>query len=265
MTKRRLGAIFVFCGCLLPFMAFLSLSLGNRKARKSVPEEVISEKDVQAYEANRQKGTSSGDPFEKTVDNTVYPENFGDKVYATLSIPSIDMTAPVRLGASEEHLLTGLAHVAGSSLPLGGPGTRCLIAGHRGMRDGIMFGGLGKVKAGDQVILRVKGKRLLYVVYETEIIAPDDGDRVGSVPGKDLLSLITCDPLLPPRNKRLLVNCERVLEKPADKNQKALRREKKETQPAPGEICDLLTGGTGLVLLGAALQVVRIFKEEKDS
>ena len=128
-----------------------------------------------------------------------------------------------------------------------------------------MFGGLGKVKAGDQVILRVKGKRLLYVVYETEIIAPDDGDRVGSVPGKDLLSLITCDPLLPPRNKRLLVNCERVLEKPADKNQKAVRREKKEMQPAPGEICDLLTGGTGLVLLGAALQVVRIFKEEKDS
>lgn len=270
MTKRRLGALLVLCGCLLPFAAFLSLSVGNRKAEKSVPEGVLTEKDIEAYEDRMEKHMPPGDPFDKTVDNTVYPENFGDNIYATLSIPAIDMTAPVRLGASEDHLLTGLAHVAGSSLPSGGAGTRCLIAGHRGMRGGIMFGSLGKVKPGDQVFLKMPKKSLVYVVYDTEIIAPDDGEKVKAVPGKDLLSLITCDPLLPPRNRRLLVNCERVLGETPNKKAVSVRKDLKSSFGAAGpvtpkDICNLMTAALGLLVLGAIVQVVRIFKEEKDS
>ena len=47
-----------------------------------------------------------------------------------------------------------------------------------------------------------------YKVTSKEIISPWEWDKLDPVEGKNILTLLTCDPLLPPRPKRLLVNAE---------------------------------------------------------
>ena len=51
---------------------------------------------------------------------------------AVLNIPVLDLSMPVYLGANEENMAAGAAHMSNTSLPVGGNNTNCVIAGHRG-------------------------------------------------------------------------------------------------------------------------------------
>ena len=133
-----------------------------------------------------------------------------DQVFAYLSIPKIDVTEPVYLDASKKHLAMGVAHIEGTDLPSEKPGTRAVIAGHRGYYQAIMFWNLDKLSAGDSVYLSWPNKTLEYKVDDKEIIEAWEWEKLDSIPGKKMLTLLTCDPLTPPRKQRLLVNCKLV-------------------------------------------------------
>ena len=55
-----------------------------------------------------------------------------DEIFGVLSIPAIDLEMPIYLGATEQHMADGAAHLSQTSLPIGGMDTNCVIAGHRG-------------------------------------------------------------------------------------------------------------------------------------
>ncbi|WP_306489455.1 sortase, partial [Anaerococcus octavius] len=59
--------------------------------------------------------------------------------FAYLSIPKLDKHLPLYLDASLDHISTGVAQVDGTSIPIGGAGTRSVIAGHRGWWTDTMF------------------------------------------------------------------------------------------------------------------------------
>ena len=72
-----------------------------------------------------------------------------------------------------------------------------------------MFLHINKLKKGDKVYIERKGKKLEYTVVNSEIIMPNEWDKLKPEEGKDMLTLLTCDPVITRNPKRMLVNCER--------------------------------------------------------
>ncbi len=115
-----------------------------------------------------------------------------DGVFAVLAIPRLELTMPVYLGASEGNLALGAAHMGQTSLPLGGPDTNCVIAGHRSWKGAAYFRDLPTLEPGDEITITNPWETLRYTVTELKIIYPSDSDAVHIQPEKDLLTLLTC-------------------------------------------------------------------------
>lgn len=132
-----------------------------------------------------------------------------DGIIGYIEIPSIDVTLPIYHGTSEEVLQVAIGHIEGSSLPIGGPSTHCVISGHRGLPSSRLFTDLDQLTEGDIFILRVLDETLTYEVDQIHIVEPDDTSLLGIEEGQDLCTLITCTPY-GVNSHRLLVRGHRV-------------------------------------------------------
>ena len=133
-----------------------------------------------------------------------------DEVFAVLNIPKINLDMPVYLGATDQNLANGAAHLSQTSLPIGGENTNCVIAGHRGWNGAYYFRYVPDLRKGDVVTLQNLWETLSYQVVETKIIAPNDVDAIRIQEGRELLTLLTCHPYASGGKQRFLVICERV-------------------------------------------------------
>lgn len=133
-----------------------------------------------------------------------------DEVFAVLNIPKINLDMPVYLGATDQNLANGAAHLSQTSLPIGGENTNCVIAGHRGWNGAYYFRYVPDLRKGDVVTLQNLWETLSYQVVETKIIAPSDVDAIRIQEGRELLTLLTCHPYASGGKQRFLVICERV-------------------------------------------------------
>ncbi|MBK0422058.1 class C sortase [Leucobacter sp. CSA2] len=133
---------------------------------------------------------------------------------ARLRVPSIDLDLPVYHGTSDETLLKGIGHLQGTSLPVGGPGTRSVLTGHRGLASAEMFTRLDEVKKGDTFSVEVLGEVFTYRVNQIDVVAPDATEEIRPVAGEDLMTLVTCTPL-GINSHRILVTGKRVVPTPA--------------------------------------------------
>lgn len=130
-------------------------------------------------------------------------------VLARLRIPKIDLDLPVYHGTSDATLLKGLGHLEGTSLPVGGVGTHAVITGHRGLASATMFTRLNELAAGDTFSIETQAEVLSYRVVRTQVVDPDQTQSLEAVPGKDLVTLVTCTPI-GINSQRILVTAERV-------------------------------------------------------
>ena len=73
---------------------------------------------------------------------------------------------------------------------------------------------LSDVKAGDMFYIDVYGETLAYEVTSIDVITPDQIEALAPVPGKDLVTLMTCTPYAV-NSHRLLVTGERIPYTPA--------------------------------------------------
>lgn len=133
---------------------------------------------------------------------------------ARLRIRKIDLDLPVYHGTADVTLLKGLGHLRGTSLPVGGLGTRSVITGHRGLASAEMFTRLDEVNTGDVFNIEVFNEMFTYRVVEKIVVNPDETKKILAVPGKDLVTLITCTPL-GINTQRILVTGERIIPTPA--------------------------------------------------
>lgn len=138
-----------------------------------------------------------------------------DGIMGSIEIPKIGVDLPIYHGTSDDVLAIGIGHLQGTSLPVGGENTRCVLTGHRGLPGSKLFTRLDEMKKGDLVFLSVLGNTLAYRVSEIETILPDEVNVLDIEEGKDLLSLITCTPY-GLNTHRLVVTCERVDYEQAD-------------------------------------------------
>ncbi|MFP9085187.1 class C sortase [Streptococcus equi] len=135
---------------------------------------------------------------------------FDDDIIGYVIISKLNMVQPIRIGASEDHLEKGVAQVTGTSLPVGGLGTRSVIAGHRSWYNDPRFLRIAELEAGDEILIDLGIRQLEYRVQSVEIINATNWQQLKARKGQDLLTLLTCNPLYPPFNERLLVNAGRV-------------------------------------------------------
>ena len=135
-----------------------------------------------------------------------------DEIIGVLEIPAMELTMPVYLGASDDHLAAGAAVLGNTSVPIGGANTNCVIAGHRGWRGADYFRHIDKLTVGDTVKLTNLWDTLAYTVADIQIIQPHEVDKIKIQSGCDLLTLLTCHPYASGGKQRYVVYCERVTE-----------------------------------------------------
>ena len=126
-----------------------------------------------------------------------------------IDIPKINVDLPIYHGTGSDALDRGTGHLLGSSLPVGGEGTHAIITGHSGMASQKMFTDLEQLQEGDVFYLRVLDEVLAYEVKAVHTVLPHDTTYLGTVPGQDLCTLVTCTPT-GINTHRLLVQGSRV-------------------------------------------------------
>ena len=145
---------------------------------------------------------------------TLTQYGLADEVFGVISIPAMELEMPIFLGATEQHMADGAAHLSQTSLPIGGENTNCVIAGHRGYNGASYFRYIDKLKVGDLVSVTNLWERLTYRVCEIKIIDPHDVTEILIQPGRELLTLLTCHPYASGGKQRYVVYCERVESSP---------------------------------------------------
>lgn len=133
----------------------------------------------------------------------------GSGVMGYVEIPSIQVLLPIYHGVDEAVLQTAIGHIEGTSLPVGGESTHCVISGHRGLPSAKLFTDLDQLDLGDTFRLRILDEVLTYEVDQIRIVEPDDLSLLEIEPGEDLCTLITCTPY-GVNSHRLLVRGHRV-------------------------------------------------------
>ena len=215
------------------------------------------------YEANTNIPTSHGETSDASQDYWDQLKANDDGLMARLRIKKIDLDLPVYHGTEDATLLKGLGHLRGTSLPVGGKGTRSVITGHRGLASAEMFTRLDEIVKGDTFTIEVFDEILTYKVVDKIVVNPDETKKIAAVPGKDLVTLITCTPL-GINTQRILVTGERVVPTPAA--DKSLRGKKPDVPRFPwwvlgcfGSLC--VVGG---YVWWAGLPVKKKKKEDEE-
>ena len=150
----------------------------------------------------------------------------GDGIMGYIEIPVISVNLPIYHGTGNESLERGVGHLLGSSLPVGGENSHCILTGHSGMASQKMFTDLEQMKVGDVFYLNTLGETLAYQVDEINTVLPHDTSLLGIEPGKDICTLVTCTPY-GVNTHRLLVQGSRIPYEEAEILVEAVMQEEK--------------------------------------
>lgn len=163
------------------------------------PPEVLSEALVRAQAYNEAlKPELLTDPWEErgtqgTAEHDAYLGQLADQEYmGRLRIPQIKVDLPIMHDAYKPQLARGIGHMYGSSLPVGGPGTNAVLAGHTGSRARVFLDRLIEVGLGEDFYVDVYGRTLTYRVKDIKVVSRYDLAAVARTPGEDLVTLVTC-------------------------------------------------------------------------
>lgn len=138
----------------------------------------------------------------------------GDGVMGYTSIPKINVKLSIYHGTSDDILQTGVGHLDGTKLPIGGENTHCVLAAHRGLPSARLFTDIDQLEKGDRFYIHVLDEVLAYEVDQIyDMVDKDDMETLESamsiVDGEDHVTLFTCTPY-GVNTHRLLVRGVRV-------------------------------------------------------
>ncbi len=111
-----------------------------------------------------------------------------------ITIPELRLKLAIYHGVDESVLQVGIGHIEGSSLPVGGESTHCVLSGHRGLPSAKLFTDIDKLVIGDVFMLHVYDEVLTYEVDQILIVEPEDYSALAIEEGEDYCTLVTCTP-----------------------------------------------------------------------
>ncbi|WP_253292278.1 class C sortase [Blautia sp. MSJ-9] len=172
----------------------------------------------------------------------------GDGMMGSVEIPVIDENIPLYHYTTDKTLSKGAGHLFGSSLPVGGPGTHCVISAHRGLPSAKLFTDLNLLKEGDVFYLHILDRTLAYEVDQILTVLPAQTDSLGITPGKDYVTLVTCTPYAV-NTHRLLVRGHRITVEEAGQIEKTESRISGFHNPNPVILTLCVIGGIVLAVI----------------
>ena len=134
-----------------------------------------------------------------------------------IDIPRIRQTLPIYHGTDDAVLQVAIGHLAGTSLPVGGDSTHCVVSGHRGLPSARLFTDLDRLIVGDIWTMTVLNRTVTYEVDQIRIVEPEDLSELQIVQGSDYCTLLTCTPY-GINTHRLLVRGHRIPNLDGDAN-----------------------------------------------
>ena len=156
-----------------------------------------------------QKGTNFNLSEEELKEYNSILDVTGTGIMGYVDIPKINISLPIYHGTDEAVLQVAIGHIAGSSLPVGGAGSHCVVSGHRGLPSARLFTDLDKLQDGDHFMLQVLGETLTYQVDQIRTVLPGELGDLQIEEGQDYCTLVTCTPY-GVNTHRLLVRGHRV-------------------------------------------------------
>lgn len=191
------------------------------KISEMKPEDFSAEwEKARAFNAALERNNLYGDVFgeaHQDLENTEYWKILnvaGDGVMGYLSIPKINIRLAIYHGTGEDLLQTGVGHLSGTKLPIGGESTHSVLAAHRGLPSARLFTDVDQLDRGDQFYIHVLDEILAYQVDQIlPMVDKDDAETLeGALQienGEDQVTLFTCTPY-GVNSHRLLVRGHRV-------------------------------------------------------
>lgn len=160
-------------------------------------------------------------------------------VLGRLQIQGIDLDLPIFEGVDENSLGKGVAHLANSSLPVGGETSNAVLTAYRGYPTAAMFNRIDELEPGQEILLSSFGEVLAYRVKSVREVSAGERQDLTSKTDNDQLTLVTSSPLVDD-SPRIVVVAEREVPTSAEDKKRAA------AQPAGPGFPQWL-----LVLLGA--------------
>lgn len=111
-----------------------------------------------------------------------------------IDIEKAKIHLPVYHGTEDSILQVAIGHIEGTSLPVGGKGTHCVVSGHRGLPSARLFTDIDKLEEGDIFTLTVLDHVATYEVDQILTVQPTDVSALAIDPEQDYCSLVTCTP-----------------------------------------------------------------------
>ncbi len=163
-------------------------------------EELTEEEKEEILETARQYNESLPNGANFTVSDEQYAtyesilDISGTGIMGYIQIPSINVNLPVYHGTEETVLQIAIGHIAGSSFPVGGVRTHCILSGHRGLPSAALFTDLDKLTEGDVFTVTVLDQTITYQIDQIRIVLPEETEELAIVDDKDYCTLVTCTP-----------------------------------------------------------------------
>lgn len=185
------------------------------------PEDFSAEwEKARAFNATMKANNLYGDVFgsgEGKLEDTEYWKILnvaGDGVMGYLSIPKINIKYAIYHGVEDDVLQTGVGHLNGTKLPIGGESTHTVLAAHRGLPSARLFTDIDQLTAGDKFYIHILDEILAYEVDQIlPMVDKDDNETLDKAmqieEGEDQVTLFTCTPY-GVNSHRLLVRGHRV-------------------------------------------------------
>jgi len=126
--------------------------------------------------------------YETTLDIT------GTGIMGYIDIDRIGVELPIYHTVDESVLGTGAGHLEGTSLPVGGESTHCVLSGHRGLPSAKLFTDLDELEVGDEFTITVLNKKLTYRIDQIKTVKPSETEDLQIESGMDYCTLMTCTP-----------------------------------------------------------------------
>ena len=170
----------------------------EQMVREITPEDysAILEK-AQDYNRRLKENTN---PFGSSKKPEGYEDTLkvGDSgIMGYVMIEKIRVRLPFYHGTEEEVLQRAIGHLEGSSLPTGDKGEHVVLSAHRGLPSAKLFTDLPELVVGDEFVLTVLDKEMVYTVDQILTVLPDSPEAFEALKpesGKDLVTLMTCTP-----------------------------------------------------------------------
>lgn len=170
--------------------------------------------DARAYNEEMLGNIELVDPFsiKKKEVNERYESllNVNDSgMMGYIRIPAIQVELPIYHGTSETVLQTGVGHLEGTSLPVGGESTHSVLTGHRGLPSKLLFTDIDELTEGDVFYIKILDEIFAYEIDRILTVLPEETKELSIVPGEDYVTLVTCTPYAI-NTHRLLVRGHRI-------------------------------------------------------